>query len=153
MDRDEEHSSYRRSLRSAVGSSAAPYGYTLAIWTTGSVVTHARGTPDTVDALVFMAGAVLAFALLSLLAFGGVRTGSLPGQNPPTTWGSFHFVYVGLAIAIATLVAHTVQSFMAWPLASFASTVIYLLVLAVEVTLANWRSPARLRTDNGPRAG
>lgn len=145
-----EQGGYRRSLCSAVGSSAAPYGYTLAIWTSGSVVTHTRGTPDTVDALVFMAGAVLAFALVSVLAFGSLRPGSVPQQSPPAVLGSFHFVSVGFAIGVATLVAHTVQSFIVWPLASFSTTVIYMLVLAGEVALANRQSSSHVNVENSP---
>ncbi len=45
---------YREHLHTAVGSSAAPYGYTLATWTTGAVLTHAYGIPATTDALLFM---------------------------------------------------------------------------------------------------
>ncbi len=63
---------YQKTLRTAVGSSAAPYGYTLATWTTGAVLTNARGMPDTLSALTFMAGAVLGFAFVGVLAFGGV---------------------------------------------------------------------------------
>jgi hypothetical protein len=45
------------------GRRAAPYGYTLATWTTGAVLTNARGIPGTLAALTFMIGAVLGFAL------------------------------------------------------------------------------------------
>jgi len=41
---------YQKNLCNAVGSSAAPYGYTLATWTTGAVLTNARGIPDTLSA-------------------------------------------------------------------------------------------------------
>jgi hypothetical protein len=68
---------YREHLRTAVGSSAAPYGYTLATWTTGAVLTHAYGVPATTDALLFMTGAILAFALLGVVAFGGWARGLL----------------------------------------------------------------------------
>ena len=63
---------YRKNLRAAVGASAGPYGYTLATWTTGAVVTNTRGLPDSLAALAFMAGAVLGFAFVGMLAFGGV---------------------------------------------------------------------------------
>jgi len=43
---------------------------------------------------------------------------------------------VGLAIGAAALVVYYVQSFMAWPLAAFLSTVVYLLVLGAESTAA-----------------
>lgn len=35
---------YQKSLRNAVGSSAAPYGYTLVAWSTAAVLTNARYT-------------------------------------------------------------------------------------------------------------
>ena len=47
---------YRKNMRAAVGSSAGPYGYTLATWTTGAVLTNTRGIPDTLAALAFMVG-------------------------------------------------------------------------------------------------
>jgi hypothetical protein len=37
-----------------VGSSAAPYVYTLATWTSGAVLTSARGIPNTVPVLTFV---------------------------------------------------------------------------------------------------
>jgi len=127
---------YRKNLRTAVGSSAAPYGYTLATWTTGAVLTHARGIPGSLAALTFMAGAVLGFAFVGLLAFGGVgkHYGQERGQS--LLWGSFHFLSVGLAIGAAALVARYVGNAIAWPLAGFLSTSTYLLVVGAESTAA-----------------
>lgn len=39
--------SYRSAAGHAVGMTIASYGYTLTIWTSGSVLTHARGLPST----------------------------------------------------------------------------------------------------------
>ena len=61
-----------KNLRAAVGSSARPYGYTLATWTTGAVLINARGIPDLLAALMFMAGAVGSFAFVGTLAFGSM---------------------------------------------------------------------------------
>ena len=55
-----------------VGSSAAPYGYTLATWTSGVVITSTQGIPNVVNVLLFMVGAVLGFAFVGALAFGGI---------------------------------------------------------------------------------
>jgi hypothetical protein len=41
---------YRSALRATVAASAAPYGYTLTIWTTGAILSHARGIPNTGEA-------------------------------------------------------------------------------------------------------
>jgi hypothetical protein len=127
---------YRKNLRAAVGSSAGPYGYTLATWTTGAVLTNARGIPDTHAALAFMAGAVLGFAFVGVLAFGGLTKRFDRERGQALLWGSFHFFSVGLAIGAAALMIYYVQSFMAWPLAAFLSTVVYLLVLGAESTAA-----------------
>ncbi len=127
---------YRKNLRTAVGSSAAPYGYTLATWTTGAVVTNTRGIPDSLAALTFMAGAVLGFAFVGALAFGGVGKHYEQERGQALLWGSFHFLSVGLAIGAATLVAYYVDNFIAWPLAGFLSTAIYLLVVGAESTAA-----------------
>ncbi len=128
---------YREKLRTTVGSSAAPYGYTLATWTTGTVLTHALGIPDTLAALAFMVGAVLGFAFVGVLAFGGVaKHFDRDEGDTPLIWGSFHFFSVGLAIGVAAVIAYYVESFVAWPLAAFLSTITYLLVAGAESAIA-----------------
>ena len=129
---------YRERLRATVGSSAAPYGYTLATWTTGAVLTNARGIPDALAALAFMAGAVLGFAFVGTLAFGRVtrRFDRDRGEAYPV-WGSFHFFSVGVAIGVAALVARYVEGFGAWPLTAFLYTTIYLLLAAAESAIAH----------------
>ncbi len=79
---------YRKNLRAAVGSSPGPYGYTLATWTTGAVLMNARGIPDTVAALTFMAGAVLGFAFVGVLAFGGLTKHFDRQRGQTLLWGA-----------------------------------------------------------------
>jgi hypothetical protein len=74
---------YRQSLRTTIGSSAAPYGYTLTVWTSGAVLTNARGLPNTIAALTFMIGAVLGFAFVGVLAFGSVARRFDRGHGAP----------------------------------------------------------------------
>jgi hypothetical protein len=66
------HGYYRQRLRTMVGCSAAPYGYTLATWTSEAVITSTQGIPNVVNVLLFIVGAVLGFAFVGALAFGGV---------------------------------------------------------------------------------
>jgi hypothetical protein len=106
---------YRKNLRAAVGSSAGPYGYTLATWTTGAVLMNAHGVPDTLAALAFMAGAVHGFVFVGVLAFGGLTKRFDRERGQALLWGSFHFFSVGLAIGAAALVTYYVQSFIACP--------------------------------------
>jgi hypothetical protein len=128
---------YRKNLRSAIGTSAAPYGYTLATWTTGAVLIHARGVPDTFETLMFMAGAVAGFAFVGILAFGSMTGHFAQESRQLPLWESFHFVSVGFSIGSAALVAHYVESFVVWSLAPFTSTAVYLLVVGAQLTAAD----------------
>jgi hypothetical protein len=122
----------------AVASSVAPYGYTLTIWTSGAVLSHARGIPDSVDAVLFMLGAVAGFAAVGLVAFGRLHA-RLVAESFPTLWTGIHVLSIGLAIGTATLVAHLLEDIGAWPVTGFAVTVIYLCVLALQLALAGQR--------------
>lgn len=127
---------YRENLRTAVGASSAPYGYTLATWTSGAVLTHALGSPDTLDVLLFMVGAILGFALVGALALGGIRKPIAGGSRQSALWGDFHFLSVGLAIGAAWLAAFALNDALAWCVGAFSSTATYLLVVGVQLTVA-----------------
>jgi hypothetical protein len=125
---------YGHGLRKAVGTSAGPYGYTLTVWTTGAVLIHARGVPTTVEALLFMIGAVIAFAAIGALAFRVNPPIRAKAVSHPVLWGSFHFVPVAASIGAATVVAHFAKGSAAWPLAGFTATAIYLTFVAAQIT-------------------
>ena len=85
---------YKAALRVTVASSAAPYGYTLTIWTSGAVLSHAQGIPNAGEALLFLAGAVFAYALVGGLAFGGMSEQLVPDPARAVVWGGLHLVSV-----------------------------------------------------------
>jgi hypothetical protein len=128
---------YRSALRATVAASAAPYGYTLTIWTSGAVLSHARGIPSTASALLFLVGAVSAYALVGGLAFGGFSEQLIPQPGRSVVWGGLHLFSVGLAIAAASVVAHFVHGRAAWPLGGFLSTALYLLASASQLAVAH----------------
>jgi hypothetical protein len=131
---------YKAHLKSAVATSAAPYGYTLTIWTSGAVVTHARGIPTAWEALLFLAGAVLGFAVAAAIAYG--HPGRIFASREPASvrlWGGFHLVSVGLAIGAAALVTALLHDPVAWLVVGFSATLVYLLVIAAQFTLADAR--------------
>ncbi len=130
-------SRYASALRTTVAASAAPYGYTLTIWTTGAVLTHARGIPDTAEAILLLVGAVAGYALVGGLAFGGLTEHVAPAPARAVVWGGLHFFSVGLAIVAATLVAHGVRGTAAWPIDGFVVTATYLVASASQLTLAS----------------
>ena len=128
--------SYRQAARRVVSLSIAPYGYTLTIWTSGAVLTHARGVPTSVDALLFMLGAVAGFALVGAASFGGIRANTDVDPHHPALWGGLHVLPIALAIGLATLIADMVENLASWPLAGFAVTTVYLALLAGQLALA-----------------
>ena len=133
---DALRAAYRSALRAAVAASAAPYGYTLTIWTSGAVLSHARGIPSAADALLFLVGAVVAYALVGGLTLGGVPKRLAPEPAHSVIWGSLHLFSVGLAIGAATLDAHLVRSPAAWPLGGFLATTLYLIASAGQLAFA-----------------
>jgi hypothetical protein len=130
-------SGYRPGLRSVVGASATAYGYTLTVGPTSMLLTGAYGPPKPVEVLLFCGGAILAFALVGALAFGGV-SGHF-GDHPKKIqlWGSFHFLSGGFAVGVAYLVGAFVPSEMGWPVGAFAATATYLMVVGLENAAAD----------------
>jgi hypothetical protein len=134
---------YRKNLRAVVGSAAAPYGYTLTVWAAGAALISVHGIPNTLSAITFVGGAVLGFALVGVLAYGGV-----PGQleierGHPLLWGSLHIFSVGISLGAVTLDAYFIKGFFVWILGGFLVTSIYLLVVGGESTMSyiweHWR--------------
>jgi hypothetical protein len=80
-------------------------GYTLPIWTSGAVLSHAHGIPAAPEALLFLLGAVAGYALVGSLAFSG--DGGPLAVEPASGFrvGCLHFFSVGLAIGATSLVA------------------------------------------------
>ena len=131
---------YRTHLQAAVATSAAPYGYTLTVWTSGAVAIHARGIPTTLDALMFLGGAVAGFAAVGAFAHGSAgRVLNAAPDARVRLWGGFHVPSVGAAIGAVALVTALVENELAWPLVGFAATSIYLLVIAAQFTIADER--------------
>jgi hypothetical protein len=101
------------------------------------VLSHAHGIPSAAEALLFLVGAVAAYALVRGLAFGGFSEHVIPEPARAVVWGGLHFFSVGLAIAAAALVAELVSKPSAWPLGAFLATALSLLGSASQLAVAN----------------
>ena len=128
---------YRPGLRSVIGASATAYGYTLTVGPSSMLLTGVYGPPKPFEVLLFSSGAIVAFALVGALAFGGV-SGHF-GDHPKKIqlWGSFHFLSVGFAVGAAYLVGAFIPSELGWPLGAFAATATYLMVVGFENAAAD----------------
>lgn len=137
---------YRKHPRSIVAASAAPYGYTLTVWTAGAVTSHAEGIPSSLDALLLLAGAVLAFGAVGAIAYGGVNS-SLTSEprSEIRIWGGIHLPSVGASILLVTLVNSLVHGHTVWPVVGFSATATYLLVIGIQFHIATSRTR---RTQN-----
>jgi hypothetical protein len=131
---------YRSDLRNVVGSSASAYGYTLTIWSMGMVLSYAYGPPSPPLVCSFFFGAVLGFAVVGVLAFGGVTVEFGAESNRVQLWGSFRFLSVGLAVGAAWFLSAHAPSLPGWPLGAFVATTTYLVVVGAENTAADRRA-------------
>lgn len=130
---------YRSDLRSVVGSSATAYGYTLTVWASGSVLSSVYDPPSPPEVFAFFGGAVLAFAIVGVLAFGGVSRSFGGTRGQIELWGGFHFLSVGLAVGAVWLAAMYLPSPAGWPVGAFVTTALYLVVVGLENTAADAR--------------
>ncbi len=128
---------YLRGLTAAVGQTAGAYGYTLAIWCTGAMLTHFHGLPSPGDVALFVGGAVTAFALVEL---GAVRGSLSRSEAAPTraVWlaGAVNGLSAGAAVAAAYGLSIAIGvGHLAWPVTAFAASTIYFLVLGLQVAV------------------
>jgi hypothetical protein len=140
---------YRHHLRAVVAASAAPYGYSLTIWSCAAVTAHKNGVPGAPGALLFLAGAVVAYGLVSVLAYGGPTEILRP--HPDTAvqiWGALHFASVGVAIAITDLTVLLIPNPSVWFVVGMLATMTYLLLIAAQFVNASQAVPTPTATAN-----
>jgi hypothetical protein len=146
-------SGYRRHLQAVVASSAAPYGYTLTLWTAGAISTHAQhALPSSTDALLLLAGAVVGFGAVGAYAFGSINGVLAPeAHGEVRVWGGLHLPSVGLSILGVSILNQVVRGWAIWPLVGFVSTAMYLLVIGAQFLMSNHRAHAP--ASSGPADG
>jgi hypothetical protein len=68
--------------RPIVAASAASYGCTITLWSTGAIVIRADGLPRLAEVFPFAAGALCGFGLMGLLARGALTSMESLGDAP-----------------------------------------------------------------------
>ncbi len=126
-----------------VSSSAAPYGYTITVWSSGALLMHYRHAPSVWEVFLFVAGAVAAFACLWLVGRGAIEGAQPFSQGSARVLaGALDIFAVGLAVGAATLIA-MIPAWIAWPMASFVATTLYLVTASVQLAAAQRRERDR----------
>ena len=122
-----------------VSSSAAPYGYTLTVWSSGALLIHYRRSPAVWEVFLFLAGAIAAFAALWLIGHEPIeRARPVSQQSARALAGTLDLFAVGVAVGAAALLA-MIPSWAAWPVTSLGATGIYMTAASVQLAVAEQR--------------
>ena len=130
---------YVEALGMVVGSAAVPYGYTLTTWSTGALLLHGEGAPDTAEVLLFVLGAIGAFASIGAVARAGLPRQFRGWPKNVVVLGSMHFASIGLALAAVSAASAALDGRLAWMLGSFGATAAFLLMVAAQTAVAGQR--------------
>jgi hypothetical protein len=123
------------SLATVVTATAAPYGYTLTIWSAGAVLVRSHGTPTVGDLLMFVAGAIAGFNALGVLAVAA--TGNLQpidSRRDRVLAGLLNWVAVGTGVAAVSAIS-AIRGWIPWLLGPLAATVLYLVTASLQLAL------------------
>ena len=129
----------RRAFATMVSSSAAPYGYTLTVWSSGALLIHFRHAPTVWEVFLFLFGAVVAFAALWLFCRGPIEASDpVSQQSARALAGALDLFAVGAAVGTAALLS-MIPSWVAWPLTSLGATTIYMAGASIQLAVAERR--------------
>jgi hypothetical protein len=128
---------YLRDLHASARENVSAYGYSVTITASFGLLSVTEGSPDVSAIFLFAAGAILAVALVEAIASGGFRHRLEEGPSRVRALGgSISFLSVGLALGAVLLVDNFFGGLLAWSLGAFLATVVFLLVFALELGLA-----------------
>lgn len=127
-------SAYFRALQTALHGAGVPYGYAVSVWSTGSALVGDHGPPTTLEIFLFGLGATTAYGGLRLLTWETGGEADKPLTRSPHLFraGVVHLAAIATAITAALLIAQ-IDSTVAWVVAPFVATVLYLGLSSVEV--------------------
>jgi hypothetical protein len=127
---------YLQAIQTALHGSGLPYGYAITVWSTGSALSGQHGMPSVPQIAAFAGGAVAAYGGLTFLTWETEGEAEKPLTHSPNRVraGLVHVAAIALAIASAAALAR-ISSDIAWALAPFVATLVYLAVSSVEVGL------------------
>ena len=122
-----------------VAASAAPYGYTVTLWSSGAILIRSHGLPHVAEVFAFAAGALCGFGLMGLLARGALSSmESLDDVGDRVIAGTLHWLAVGTALGVVALITE-VHGWEAWPLSSFTATALYILLASLQLAVVATR--------------
>lgn len=139
-------------LRGTIRQNATAYAYTVMITVVFANMTTRRGTPETWELFLFVAGATVGFAAVEAAASRGFRDRLRPEPSEVVMIGSAMAVFsVSAGLGVAVLLSLVLGGWVAWLVIPFVATVTYLGISGIEMGLAHRRGE-RMRVED-PDAG
>ncbi len=126
------HQGLRAQLSATVAAAAGPYGYTVSLGGSIALTAHHLGGATYGGAMLLMAGAVVAFLILELIAQGSFAPSHPEHDFPPTVWGNAHIPAAGAAISSVWGLIHVVDEPVAWLVVGFTATSVYFMVSTLQ---------------------
>ena len=110
------------------------------MWSSGALLMHSHGPPAVGEVFLFALGALVGFGLLGLLATGPLsNTRPIERRRSRIVAGMLDWAAVGVSLGAVALLAE-IHGAVAWPLGSFAATLIFLLIAGVQLAMST-RAP------------
>jgi hypothetical protein len=123
-------------LSTVLRGSAVPYGYTLTVLASHSILSHSHGPPTIVDILLFVIGAIAAFASLALISRRFSPRPLPTSRSDMIRAGTIHVFAIGAAFG-ATVLIGLISGVVAWMLGAFVATTLYLTITSLEIDVAH----------------
>lgn len=122
----------------AVRNDASAYGYSLLVTTTFGAANVQIGSPSVNRVFAFAIGAALAFFLVEAAVSNLFRQRLRAEPSDVVILGSaLHLVSVVAGLGVGALVAWLVGGWLAWLLAPFAATVVYIVLTGANMAAAH----------------
>ncbi|EHR49447.1 hypothetical protein SacmaDRAFT_1164 [Saccharomonospora marina XMU15] len=136
---------YTREIRMALRNNSGAYGFTVTVTCSVSMLSVMHTAPSPLHIFLFVFGAVASFFFVEMLATRLFRR-SLGGDeksNVVALGSSLGVFSISLAVGATALTAFLLPVTLSWFVGSFAASVTYLLVNALEMDIARRLEEAR----------
>lgn len=136
---------YAREIRMSLRNNSGAFGYSVMITCSLAMLSAQHSPPKAVQILLFALGAVLSFLVVEAFATNAFRRslGDEEQSKVVALGSSIGVLSVGLALGATAAVGAWLPVTVAWFAGPFAASTAYLLLNAVEMTIARLVEEAR----------